>query len=58
MSDLRIFGFMNKRGELKTITLSNEDIKRGELRAHIAFMMEEGFTIIGEEVKNNLNNKI
>lgn len=51
MSDLRIFGFMNKRGELKTITLSNEDIKRGELRAHIAFMMEEGFTIIGEEVK-------
>lgn len=48
---MKTFGFMNEKGDLEMITFTEEQIKRGELRAHISYMKEEGFTFMGEEIQ-------
>lgn len=47
---VRRFGFMHTNGDLEAIEFTEKQIQRGELREHIEYMKEDGFTFMGEEV--------
>lgn len=44
---IRTFDFMANDGELVIVQFTNEQIEKGDLRAHIEYMKEEGYTFMG-----------
>lgn len=44
---IKEYGFMNEKGDLETVKFTLEQRNRGELRAHIEYMKEEGYTYMG-----------
>jgi hypothetical protein len=54
-SNMKQFGFMHTNGDLEQVEFTDEQIERGELRSHISFMKEEGFTFMGEEIVEDKN---
>ncbi|KAA9007341.1 hypothetical protein F4V43_02320 [Paenibacillus spiritus] len=41
------YGFMDNQGDLKLAKFTPEQIRYGELRAHIEYMKEEGYHFMG-----------
>ncbi|WP_063563015.1 hypothetical protein [Paenibacillus sp. O199] len=41
------YGFMDNQGDLKLIKFTPEQLRFGELRAHIKYMQEEGYHFMG-----------
>jgi hypothetical protein len=50
--DMKTYGFMHNNGDLEMAHFTDEQIRLGELRAHIDYMASEGFTFMGKEVKS------